>query len=101
MRAACINYEQPIGRAVHPDAVFLLPFGIYAECVVGGITDFENCRRLKQGSRKKEPQKRNEPRTEETRYGAPHKTTASLINPARGRPDRRHASSRRGFRGAY
>ena len=51
MRAARVDYKDAVRSAVHPDAVFLLKFGIYAKRIVGRIADFENGGRLEKRSR--------------------------------------------------
>src|SRR5258708_13512255 len=42
MSAASVDDKHAIGRAVHPDAVLLLPLGIHAQDVVRVIADLEN-----------------------------------------------------------
>ena len=57
MSAACIDYENPIGGLRHPNAVLLLPFCIYAKCVITWRTDAEGAGRLKDCSRQEKTQK--------------------------------------------
>src|ERR1700730_5480783 len=66
MRAARVDDENAVGRAVDPDTIFLLPVGVHAERVVGGIANFENCGRFEQRARKEETKECDEPRTEKT-----------------------------------
>src|SRR5438105_4593598 len=47
VRAARVNNEEPVGRAVNPDAVLLLKFRVYADAVIGRIADLEYGARLK------------------------------------------------------
>src|SRR6266404_9687168 len=49
MGAARVDDENAIGRAVNPDAIFLLPLGVNADRVVGRISDLEDSRRLEEG----------------------------------------------------
>jgi hypothetical protein len=44
VRAACVNHEQTIGRAVDPDAEFLLELSVDAESELRGISNFEDSR---------------------------------------------------------
>src|SRR5690349_18111427 len=82
MRATRVDDEKAVGRAVYPDAIFLLPLGVHAKRVVGGIADFENGGRFEQRTRKKKSQEGDEPRTEEPSNRSPHKTSATFIQPA-------------------
>ena len=47
VRAARVDNEEPVGRAVNPDAVLLLKFRVYADAVIGRIADLEYGARLK------------------------------------------------------
>src|SRR5438132_11282420 len=58
VRAACVNRTETIGSAIHPDAVFLLPFGINAQAVFRGIADLENGVRFKECARQEETEER-------------------------------------------
>src|SRR5258708_4878988 len=73
MCAASVDDEYPIRRAVHPDAVFLLPLGIHTQGIVRGIADFENGRRFEKGAREEKTKEGDEPCAEKPRDGNPHK----------------------------
>src|SRR6266849_5835439 len=51
MRAARVDDEDAVGRAVDPNAIFLLPLRIDTERVVGRIADFEYGGRLEERAR--------------------------------------------------
>src|SRR6266478_2188445 len=80
MRAARVDDENTVGRAVHPDAVFLLPLGVDTERVVGGISDFEDGGRLEERARKEEAQEGDEPRAEKAGDAAPHQSAAAFLD---------------------
>src|SRR5437660_12683184 len=63
MRAARIDNKDAIGSPVHPDAIFLLPFGVHAEGIVRGVADLENSGRLEECAGEKEFKKGDEPST--------------------------------------
>lgn len=98
--AARVNHEQAIGRAVNPNAIFLLPLRIDTKRVVRGITDLERSARLEQGARQEEAEKRQEPRDQERRDADPCQSTAALIDFFILRSDRGNAASGRSFGGA-
>jgi len=60
MSAARVNDKDAIGRAVHPNAVFLLPLGIHAESIIRGIANLKNGGRFKERTRKEESKKSDE-----------------------------------------
>src|SRR5882724_6923092 len=62
VRAAGVNHKNAIRGLVHPDAKTLLPLGIHAKPIIFGIADLEAGSRLKQCTRQKETEKRQEPR---------------------------------------
>src|SRR6266852_5305495 len=72
MSAAGIDYEHTIRRAVHPDAVFLLPFGVHAQGIVRGIADLEYGGRLEERTGKEKTKEGDEPSSEESSDGNPH-----------------------------
>ena len=80
MRAARVNDKHAVGRAVHPDAVLLLPLRIHAQRIVRGIADFENGGRFEKRARQKKTEKRDKPGAKETRDGAPHQTPPALVH---------------------
>src|ERR1700730_9939467 len=53
MGAARVDDENAVRSAVDPDAIFLLPLGVYAQRVVGRIANFEYGGRLKERARQK------------------------------------------------
>src|SRR5258708_28037041 len=61
VRAARVDDENAVGRAVDPDAVFLLPLGVDAERVIRGITDLENGGRLEEGARQEKTEEGDKP----------------------------------------
>src|ERR1700739_1133079 len=64
MGAARVDDENAVGSAVDPDAVFLLPFGVDAECIIGRIANFEDGGRLEERARQKKTQEGDKPRAE-------------------------------------
>src|SRR5579864_2869782 len=100
MRAARVDDEDAIGRAVDPDAIFLLPLGVDAERVVGGIADFENGGRLEESARKKETQKSDEPCAEKTGDRAPDQAATAGVDFALVWTDGGYARGARCFGGA-
>src|SRR5713226_4899989 len=101
MRAARVDDENAIGSAVDPDAVFLLPLGVDAERVVGGIADLEDGGRLEERARQKETQKGDKPGAQETGDRAPHEATPATVDLVVLRTDRCQASGSRSFRGTH
>ena len=97
MRAAGINHKEPVGSAVHPDAVFLLKLGVHAESVVRGIADFENRGRFEERSWEEEAEEGDEPCTKKGRNSAPDQAAASFIGFRRLRADCRNAARCRGL----
>src|SRR5437868_8601456 len=71
MGAARIDNENAIGRAVDPDAVFLLPLGVDAERVIGRIANFEDGGRLEEGAWQEETEEGDEPGAQKARDCAP------------------------------
>src|SRR5258706_6124266 len=61
MRTARVDDENAIGRAVDPDAIFLLPLGVDAERVIGGIANFEDGGRLEERARQEKTQEGDKP----------------------------------------
>src|SRR5579859_3274777 len=51
MCAACINHEQPVRRAVHPDAKFLLELGVDAQRKFGRIANLKDGVRFEKSAR--------------------------------------------------
>src|SRR5579863_8468501 len=100
MRAARVDDEDSIGGAVDPDAIFLLPLGVHAERVIGGIADLENGGRLEECARKKEAQESDEPGAEKTGDRAPHQAATARVDFALVWTDGGYARSARGFGGA-
>src|SRR5258708_365132 len=66
MGAAGVNDEHTTRRAVHPDAVLLLPLGIHAQSVVRGVANLENRRRFKERARKEKFKEGDEPGAEKS-----------------------------------
>src|ERR1700684_695964 len=63
--AARIDHEYPIGRAIDPDAIFLLELSVNAKRKLRGITNLENGVRFEKSAGKKESEKSEEPCGEE------------------------------------
>src|SRR5262249_48323653 len=80
MRAARIDNEQAIGRAIHPDAIFLLPLGIDAESVVSRISDLERSGRLKKCPREKEAEESDEPGGQKRAHHTPGEYSSASID---------------------
>src|SRR6266403_32609 len=72
MRAARVDDENAIGSAVDPDTIFLLPLGVDAERVIGGIADLEDGGRLEERARQKKTEERDKPGAQETGDSTPH-----------------------------
>src|SRR2546422_9217761 len=72
MSAARVNDKDAIGRAVHPNAVFLLPLGVHAESIIRGVANLENGGRFKERTRKEESKKSDEPGAEKRGDATPH-----------------------------
>src|ERR1700738_3538484 len=72
MRAARVDDEHAVGCAVDPDAIFLLPLGVNAERVVGGIANFEDGGRLEERARQEKTEERDKPGAQKTRNRTPH-----------------------------
>ena len=72
MRAARVDYEDSIRRAIDPDAVFLLKLCIHSQTVFFGIPDLEAGCWLEQSAGQKEAEESQEPRDEKSGYSAPH-----------------------------
>src|SRR5437773_10831431 len=72
MRAASVDDKHAVGRAVYPDTIFLLPFGVDAECIVRGIANFEDSCRFKEGAGEQEFGEGDEPGTKESGDGNDH-----------------------------
>jgi hypothetical protein len=83
MSAPRENDKQSIRCAIHPNAVFLLPFRIYAQCVIRGIANLEDSGRFKQSARQEKTKEGEEPRGEKTCDATPNKATAMFIDFAR------------------
>src|SRR2546423_1003277 len=100
MRAARVNHKDAIGRAIHPNAIFLLPLRIDAKGVIREVANFENSGRLKQRARKEKTQKSDEPCAQETSDPAPHQSPPPFIELTVLWPDRGHPRRSGGFGGA-
>src|SRR5260370_7404729 len=61
MCAASVNDEDTARRAVHPDAVLLLPFGIHAQSVIRSVANLENRVSLKNRTGNKKLNKADHP----------------------------------------
>jgi hypothetical protein len=80
VRAASVDHEHAIGRAVHPDAVALLELGVDAKRKLGWIANLENRIRLEKSAGEKESEKRDEPGHQEASDHGPHKTAPTLVD---------------------
>src|SRR5258708_15785842 len=97
MCATSVNDENTTGRAVHPDAVLLLPFGIDAQGVVRGVTNLENRWRFKECAGKEKFEEGDEPCAEESSDADPHQPAPLLIDFAGLGTDSCQTASRRCF----
>src|SRR5216684_336048 len=97
MRAASVNDEHTARRAVHPDAVLLLPLGIDAQSVVRSVANLENRRRFKERAGKEKFKEGDEPRAEKSCDGDPYQPPPLLIDFAGLGTDSRQTASRRCF----
>src|SRR5882762_5204731 len=92
--AASVDDKHAIRRAVHPDAVFLLPLGIYTQGVVRGITNLEDRGGFEERTWKKKLKESDEPSAQETSDGSPDETPPPLVNFTRLGTDSRQTASR-------
>src|SRR5579864_9750530 len=67
MGTASVDHKQTIGRAIHPDAVFLLEFCIHSESEFGRVSDLENRVGFEKSAGKEEAEKCEEPCHQEAR----------------------------------
>src|SRR4029077_21239625 len=74
VRASRVNHEKSVRRAIHPDAVLLLPFCIDTEGIVRWKTDFENGGRFEKRAGKEKAQKGDKPGAQKTGHGTPNQT---------------------------
>src|SRR5215470_2841100 len=72
MCATGVDDENAIRRAVNPDTVFLLPLGVDAQRVIGGIANFEDGGRLEKRARQEKSEEGDKPGAQESRDGTPH-----------------------------
>src|SRR5260370_1463967 len=79
MGAASINDEHTTRRAVHPDAVLLLPLGIHAQSVVRGVANLEDGGWFKERAGKKKLKEGDEPGAEKAGDGNPHQPPPLLV----------------------
>ncbi len=98
MSAARVNDEHAVRRAVHPDAIFLLPLGIYAEGVIGSVADLEDGGRFEERAGKKKTKESDEPCAQETSDGNPYQPSALLVHFTGFGTDGRQTGSSRCFR---
>src|SRR5713226_4751494 len=80
--AASVDDEYAIRRAVHPDAIFLLPFSIDTQGVVRGVADLENGGGFEERTGKEKFKEGDEPGPQETSDRNPHQPPASLVDSA-------------------
>ena len=92
--AARVDHENAVGRAVHPDAIFLLKLCVDSQAEVRGIADLERSSRLEQCARQEEAEEGDEPRRHEGRECGPGKAPARLIDLVVVGADRGHARGR-------
>jgi hypothetical protein len=97
MSAPRENDKQTIRRAIDPNAVFLLPLRIYAQCIVRGIANLEDSGRFKQSARQEKTKEGEEPRGQKTCDATPNKATAMFIDFARFWTDGSQARGRSGL----
>src|SRR2546430_5784412 len=91
---ASVDDKHAIRRAVHPDAVFLLPLGIYTEGVVRGVTNLEDGGGVEERTGKKKLKEGDEPSAQETSDSSPDETPPPLVNFTRLGTDSRQTASR-------
>ena len=86
MRAPCINHEQTVRRTVHPDAIFLLEFGVDSESEIGRVANLEKRVGFEECAGKKESKERQKPRCQLQRVPAAlRRPVAALDAVLRGR----------------
>src|SRR6267378_1467912 len=79
MSAAGVDDKDAIGRAVHPDAIFLLPLGIDAQGVVRGVADFEDGGRFEKRPGKEKSKKGDEPGAQKSSDRNPSETPSAAV----------------------
>src|SRR6266852_2418825 len=82
MSTASVDDEYTTRRAVHPDAVLLLPFGIHTQGIVRGIADLENGGRFEKRAGKEEFKEGDEPGAEKSGDSDPYQPPALPIDVA-------------------
>jgi hypothetical protein len=80
VRAARVDHKNAVGRAIDPDAVFLLELGIDSESELGRITNLENCVGFEKSAGKKESEESQKPGGKECRYAYPNQATTAAVN---------------------
>src|SRR4029078_6061983 len=76
VRTTRVNHEEPIWRAINPDAVLLLPLRIDTQSVIRRIPDFESRCRLEKRAAPEKKEKCNEPSGKKCNDAAPHQAPA-------------------------
>ena len=79
MRTTRVDHKKTIGSAIHPDAVFLLEFRIYAQGKFGRIADFKYAIRFEQSAWKKEAEEGEEPGCKKSRNHGPDKAPSPPV----------------------
>ena len=79
MGAASVDYEEPIGGFIDPDAIELLVFGIDSQRIIAGKANLKSAGGLSYGSRQKEPDKHQKAGRQKTGYAGPHDATSNLV----------------------
>src|SRR6185503_4870622 len=93
MRAARVDDEETVGSSRHPDAILLLPLGIYTERVVVWRSDAKDAGRFENRARQEEPHEHQEESEQRAGDGAPDDPSSHLVD--RGIGTRLHNRSRR------
>src|SRR6266446_2429648 len=96
-----VDDKDTIGSAIHPDAIFLLPFRVDTQTVIGGITDLEDGGWFEKSARQKKTEKRQKPCRQKGGDRNPHQPAAALIDDIVFRTNRGHARGGGGLRGAH
>jgi len=80
MRAAGVDHEHAIRRAINPDSISLLKFGVDAEGEFRGISNFEKGVGLEKSAGKKESEESQKPRGKKCRYAHPDQASPASID---------------------
>src|SRR5579871_637675 len=80
MRATSVDHEEAVRRAVDPDAILLLKFGVDAKRKFRRVADFEQSVRLEKSARKEEAKESQKPGHQEAGDHGPDEAAAMAVD---------------------